>query len=104
MNVEKLYFLSFYKTGKTWRKCASTLVGIDKDFSEKRVLDYNEFRNKGRTSGEMFKSLINSYFYIHSEAYETINVNHRLSLLLNICDGFVINTSGPKWWSEKDFF
>lgn len=103
VNVEKLYFLSFYKTGKTWRKCASTLVGIDKDFSEKRVLDYNEFRNKGRTSGEMFKSLINSYFYIHSEAYETINVNHRLSLLLNICDGFVINTSGPKWWSEKDF-
>lgn len=95
VNVEKLYFLSFYKTGKTWRKCASTLVGTDKDFSEKRVLDYNEFRNKGRTSGEMFKSLINSYFYIHSEAYETINVNHRLSLLLNICDGFVINTSGP---------
>lgn len=43
----------------------------------------------------MFKSLINSYFYIHSEAYETVNVNHRLSLLLNICDGFVINTSGP---------
>lgn len=94
-NVEKLYFLSFYKTGKTWRNCASTLVGADKDFSEKRVLDYTEFRNKGRTSGEMFKSLINSYFYIHSEAYETINVNHRLSLLLNICDGFVINTSGP---------
>lgn len=94
-NAEKLYFLSFYKTGKIWRNCASTLVGADKDFSEKRVLVYNEFRNKGRTSGTMLKSLINSYFYIHSEAYERINVNHRLSLLLNICDGFVINTSGP---------
>ena len=42
----------------------------------------------------MLKSLINSYFYIHSEAYEAINVNHRLSLLLNICDGFVINIFG----------
>lgn len=93
-NVEKLYFLSFYKTGKIWRNCASTLVGTDKDFSEKRVLVYNEFRNKGRTSGKMIKSLINSFFYIHSDAYEKINVNHRLSLLLNICDGFVINTSG----------
>ncbi len=94
-NVEKLYFLSFYNTGKIWRNCASTLVGADKDFSEERISRYSEFRNKDRMSGEMLKSLINSYFYIHSEAYEKINVNHRLSLLLNICDGFVINTSGP---------
>lgn len=93
-NVEKLYFLSFYNTGKIWRNSASTLVGADKDFSEERISEYSEFRNKGRTSGEMLKTLINSYFYIHSEAYERINVNHRLSLLLNICDGFVINTSG----------
>lgn len=94
-NVEKLYFLSFYNTGKIWRNCASTLVGADKDFSGERISKYNEFRNKGRASGEMLKTLVNSYFYIHSEAYEKINVNHRLSLLLNICDGFVINTSGP---------
>lgn len=94
-NIEKLYFLSFYNTGKIWRNCASTLAGSDKDFSEERISEYSELRNKGRTSGEMLKSLINSYFYIHSEAYERINVNHRLSLLLNICDGFVINTSGP---------
>lgn len=94
-NVEKLYFLSFYSTGKTWRNCASTLMGADKDFSEERMWRYSEFRNKGRASGDMFKTLINSFFYMHSEAYERINVNHRLSLLLNICDGFVINTSGP---------
>lgn len=94
-NVEKLHFLSFYNTGKTWRNCASTLMGADKDFSEERILKYSEFRNKGRTSGDMLKTLINSFFYIHSEAYERINVNHRLSLLLNVCDGFVINTSGP---------
>lgn len=94
-NVKKLFFLSFYNTGKTWRNCASTLMGADKDFSEERILKYGELRNKSRTSGDMLKTLINSFFYIHSEAYEGINVNHRLSLLLNICDGFVINTSGP---------
>ena len=94
-NVKKLFFLSFYNTGKTWRNCASTVMGADKDFSEERILKYGELRNKSRTSGDMLKTLINSFFYIHSEAYEGINVNHRLSLLLNICDGFVINTSGP---------
>lgn len=94
-NVKKLFFLSFYNTGKTWRNCASTLMGADKDFSEERILKYGELRNKSRTSGDMLKTLINSFFYIHSEAYEGINVNHKLSLLLNICDGFVINTSGP---------
>ena len=87
-NVKKLFFLSFYNTGKTWRNC-------DKDFSEERRLKNGELRNKSRTSGDMLKTLINSFFYIHSEAYEGINVNHKLSLLLNICDGFVINTSGP---------
>ena len=94
-NVKKLFFLSFYNTGKTWRNCASSLMGADKDFSEERRLKNGELRNKSRTSGDMLKTLINSFFYIHSEAYEGINVNHKLSLLLNICDGFVINTSGP---------
>lgn len=94
-NIEKLYFLSFYQTGRIWRNCATTLVGADKDFSEERMLKYSEFRNKGRTSGKLFKSLINSFFYLRSDAYERVNVNHRLSLLLNICDGFVINTKGP---------
>lgn len=93
-NVEELYFLSYYRTGNIWRNSASTLVGADKDFSEERIAQYSEFRNQGRTSGKMLKSLINSFFYIHSDAYEKINVNHRLSLLLNMCDGFVINTNG----------
>ena len=93
-NVEKLYFLSFYHTGRIWRDCACTLVGECKDFSVERISQYSEFRNKGRASGEMLKSLLNSFYYVHSEAYEKINVNHRLSILLNICDGFVINTFG----------
>lgn len=32
------------------------------------------------------------FYYLNSENYGKINVNHRLSLLLNIADGFIINT------------
>lgn len=61
-NVEELYFLSYYRTANIWRNSASTLVGADKDFSEERIAQYSEFRNQGRTSGKMLKSLINSFF------------------------------------------
>lgn len=88
-----LYFLSFYKIGKIWKNVASPLVD-SKDFSEEKLLAYYTFRNTGRDSGRLVKSLVNSFYYLHSEAYEKINVNHRLSLLLNICDGFIINTNG----------
>ena len=40
----------------------------------------------------MTKSVINAFYYLKSKDYEKINVNHRLSLLLNIADGFIINT------------
>ena len=32
------------------------------------------------------------FFYLHSDGYEKINEDHRLSLYLNLCDGFVNNT------------
>ena len=40
----------------------------------------------------MTKSVINAFYYLKSQDYGKINVNHRLSLLLNIADGFIINT------------
>lgn len=40
----------------------------------------------------MTKSVVNAFYYLNSENYGKINVNHRLSLLLNIADGFIINT------------
>lgn len=92
--VEKLYFLTFYETGKIWESNGTTLAGAKKDFSEERLMKYYEFRNAYRESGKLLKSLVNSFYYLHSDAYERINVNHRLSLLLNMCDGFVINTIG----------
>lgn len=42
----------------------------------------------------MTKSVVNAFYYIKSKDYGKININHRLSLLLNIADGFIINTIG----------
>lgn len=92
--VDDLYFLSFYKSGNIWKYFAMTLVGADKDFSAKMIKTYNDFRNKGRVEGQLCKSMINSFYYLHSKNYDGINVSHRLSLLLNLCDGLAINIYG----------
>ena len=93
-SVDELYFLSFYKTGKIWKDFAMTLVGADKDFSANMMKAYIEFRNKSRAEGQLYKVLVNSFYYLHSENYDGINVSHRLSLLLNLCDGLAINIYG----------
>lgn len=40
---------------------------------------------------KMTLQLINAFFYIFSTSYSKILIDHRLSLLLNICDGYAIN-------------
>lgn len=92
-DLKELYLLSFYKTGEIWKDMGTYLVDVA-DFSELVLSSYYMFRNKGRKSGKMIKSLINAFYYLHSEDYDRININHRLSLFLNICDGFTINING----------
>lgn len=93
-NRDDLYFLPFYRTGKMWMNFADSLIEDEIDLTEERLSLYDSFRNTGRESGKLFKSLINSFYYMHSEAYEKVNSDHRLTLFLNICDGLVINTKG----------
>ena len=94
ISVEKLYFLQFYKTDKNWYNAAVPLHENIIHYSEQGLHAYDDFRNISRDSGKLIKSLLNAFYYLHAEAYEHININHRLSLLLNICDGYIINTSG----------
>ena len=49
----------------------------------------------------MTLSLINSFFYIFSAAYSEIMLEHRLVLLLNICDGYAINEGENKSTKEN---
>lgn len=92
--IENLYFLSYYKTGKMWIDSSVFLTTTNGAYSEERIFAYKTLRNTGRESEKLYKELINSFFYLHSEAYDGINVNHRLSLLLNTCDGIGINFEG----------
>ena len=60
---------------------------IDEDI----IVEYMNFRRQGRQQGKMIASLVNAYFYLLSVAYKEINIEHKLSLMLNICDGYFLN-------------
>lgn len=90
-NPEDLIMLDLYKTDKKWY--GSELLGrSERDLSTDVISKYDKFRNESISDRKMTKSVVNAFYYLTSEAYGKINVNHRLSLLLNIADGFVINT------------
>lgn len=102
-NVDDLYFLNFYKSSYIWRNC-NLNISDEMIISEKLLMKYNEIRNTNRKSGKLWNVLINSFYYLHSEAYEKININHLLSLLLNTCDGFMINQKGDNGNIEGNIF
>lgn len=88
---KELITVPFYKTDKKWY--FSELLGrSQRNLSSEVLKKYDEFRNTGISNKKMTKSVVNAFYYLNSENYGKINVNHRLSLLLNIADGFVINT------------
>lgn len=90
-DCKELITLPFYKTDKKWYY--SELLGrSQRNLSSDVLEEYDKFRNASISDKKMTKSVVNAFFYLNSENYGKINVNHRLSLLLNIADGFVINT------------
>lgn len=85
---DALLTLNMYTTDQKWISSA-LLIGRDKRlFTEEIILKYKELRNKERKDKSMNKSMINSYFYLISEAYGKVIIEHRLVLLMHICDGF----------------
>lgn len=90
-DAKELIRVAFYRTDKKWY--SSELLGrAERDLSTEILEKYDIFRNTGMVDKKMTKSVVNAFYYLNSENYGNINVNHRLSLLLNIADGFVINT------------
>lgn len=90
-DCKELIFLPFYKTDKKWY-CSELLGRSQRNLSSEVLGKYDKFRNTGISDKKMTKSVVNAFYYLNSENYGKINVNHRLSLLLNIADGFIINT------------
>lgn len=90
-DCKELITVPFYKTDKKWYY--SELLGrAQRNLSSEVLEKYDIFRNTDISDKKMTKSLVNAFYYLSSENYGKINVNHRLSLLLNIADGFIINT------------
>lgn len=100
-NVDDLFFLSFYKTGNIWTNFARPLIGSNRDYSAEMINRYINYSSKGRETGKWNKRLVKAFFYLHSKSYDEINAEHRLSLLLNLCDGFAINIFGDDNVSEN---
>ena len=90
-DLKRLITLPFYYTDKNWY--VSELLGrAERNLSPEVLKNYDTFRNTGISDKKMTKSVVNAFYYLSSKDYGKINVNHRLSLLLNIADGFIINT------------
>lgn len=91
-SVDALIKITFYKSGHNWISSAILLGRAERNLSENVLKAFDKMRNEGKDDGKMTKSVVNAFFYLHSEGYEKINEGHRLSLYLNLCDGFVNNT------------
>lgn len=92
-DCRELIKLGYFETDKKWY-CSELIGRAERDLSTEVIKKYDEFRNKGIADKKMTKSVVNAFYYIKSKDYGKININHRLSLLLNIADGFIINTIG----------
>lgn len=70
----------FYQSGYTWISFSFLLGRAERDLSEKILKNFDKMRNEGKENLKMTKSVVNAFFYLHSEGYEKINESHRLSL------------------------
>lgn len=91
--VAELYPIKMYSTPK-WIESALLIGRRKRSFSEEIILKYEDIRNAGRKEQSMNRAMIFSYFNLLSEAYKDINLEHRLVLMMHICDGFAVQFLG----------
>lgn len=93
-DINDLCRTKMYNTAKVWMDAATLLANNNRILNDSLMINYIKFRNQDRLQGKMTKSLLNAYFYLLSDAYREINIEHRLSLMLNLCDGYYLNEIG----------
>lgn len=89
-DTEGLITRFYYVTDEKWKNGALLIGRGNRDISENTITRYMGIRNKGRKEKSMNKSMFSSYFCLLSKAYADVNIEHRLVLLMHICDGFAI--------------
>lgn len=77
-------------TDKKWISSAVLLCRGQRQINENIIDNYKKIRYLDRKEQSMNASMFSSFFYLISESYADINLEHRLVLLMHICDGFAI--------------
>ena len=84
-----LVTIKMYDTDSKWIDAATLLGRNHRSLEPDIIIKYYKLRSMDRNEGSMNRSMINSYFYLVSSSYKEINIEHRLVLMMHICDGFV---------------
>lgn len=88
--IENLVSNNSRITDSKWISDSLLLCRNHRQIDEEIVEIYRTIRYLDRKDKSMNASMFSSFFYLISESYSQINLEHRLVLLMHICDGFVI--------------
>jgi hypothetical protein len=89
-DISLLLTVKYKVTDKKWIDSAILLCRNHRQIDETVIEKYRGMRNLDRKDQSMNKSMFSSFFYLISESYAEINLEHRLVLLMHICDGLAI--------------
>lgn len=98
--TNSLYKLNFYHT--TYKPFLETfpLGGPTKNITDEILNKYYLFRNDGNMPDSYKEQtrigIVNTFYYLNSTSYENVLIDHRLSMMLNICDGLIIDENFGK--------
>lgn len=88
--IDSLVTINCRTTDTKWISSAILLCRNQRQINEEIVEKYRNIRYLDRKKQSMNASMFSSFFYLISESYSSINLEHRLVLLMHICDGFAI--------------
>ena len=88
--IDSLVTINCRTTDAKWVSSAILLCRNQRQINEEIVEKYRNIRYLDRKDKSMNASMFSSFFYLISESYSSINLEHRLVLLMHICDGFAI--------------
>ena len=89
-DIKELLAINCRTTDEKWISSAMLLCRNNRQISERIIEKYKSIRYKGRKEQSMNAAIFSSFFYLISESYVNINLEHRLVLLMHICDGLSI--------------
>lgn len=92
ISLKSLFPLNLYESSQDVVRSARPLCQSDRDITAATLSEYRSLRNYGIEQRAMWRELINAFYYLCSDSYSRVLIDHRFSLLLNICDGLRYNS------------